>query len=136
MTEKRFVGNFYKGMLISIYDKVDDKNVNILQMVEIANQVVIENEQLKSNINIRDECIIEFQEENESLKQSLANKMDSDAWWEKKAKQRVEELEKENEELKKELDSYKPVIFESESEKGYVTLYEKNGDKDDWENII
>ena len=41
-------------------------------------------------------------------------------------------LNDENEELKKELDSYKPVIFESESEKGYVTLYEKkNGDKDD-----
>ena len=38
----------------------------------------------------------------------------------------LNELHDENVELKKELDSYKPVIFESEStENGYITLYEK-----------
>lgn len=35
------------------------------------------------------------------------------------------DLLNENEQLKQELDSYKPIIFESDSEKGYVTLYEK-----------
>ena len=42
----------------------------------------------------------------------------------------LNELINENEQLKKELDSYKPIIFESDSEKGYVTLYEKK-DGDD-----
>lgn len=42
----------------------------------------------------------------------------------------VVNLLNENEQLKKELDSYKPIIFESEStENGYITLYEKKGDK-------
>lgn len=43
-------------------------------------------------------------DENEQLKESLENKMESDAYWEQKAKERVNKLEKENEELKKDLE--------------------------------
>jgi len=46
------------------------------------------------------EMLNDFYEENEQLKQSINNLMDSNDWWEKKAKQRVQELEKENEQLK------------------------------------
>ena len=48
--------------------------------------------------------------ENEQLKQSLNNKMDSDAYWEKKAIQRIKKLENENELLKKQLEQYEAVI--------------------------
>ena len=103
------------------------------EIVDLLNKLSDEIEQLKKErltwLKSQEEleCL---SEENEQLKQSLSNKMDSDAYWEQKAKQRVKKLETENKQLKKELNSYKPLIFESE--KGYVTLYEKkNGDKDD-----
>lgn len=38
-------------------------------------------------------------------------------------------LTDENEKLKKEIDNYRPIIFESED--GYVTLYEKMSDNDE-----
>lgn len=55
MTEKRFVGNFQGKMLVSIRDKKNNCNVNILQIVEIANKLSNENEQLKStNMEMED----------------------------------------------------------------------------------
>lgn len=47
MTKRRFLGNFQGNMLVSIRDKNSNKNVNIIQIVEIANQLYNENEQLK-----------------------------------------------------------------------------------------
>lgn len=47
MTTKRFIGNFQGNMLVSINDNESNKRLNILQIVEIANQLNDENEQLK-----------------------------------------------------------------------------------------
>ena len=53
MTE-RFVGNFQGTMLVSVKDTERDCNVNILQIVEIANELAEENEILKQrNKNLK-----------------------------------------------------------------------------------
>ena len=40
MTEKRFKGNFQGKMLVSVKDTERDCNVNILQIIEIANNII------------------------------------------------------------------------------------------------
>ena len=73
--------------------------------------------ELAKSIRIYDDGYIDLNkkykkvvDENEQLKQSLTNKMDSDAYWEKKAIQRIKKLENENELLKKQLEQYEAVI--------------------------
>ena len=93
MTEKRFR-----------YDGVD-----IEDNVEMVEYAICTSEGGSKVTGLLNELV----EENEQLKQSIDNLMDSDAWWEKKAKQRVEELEKENEQLKLQLDYIQLSITEA-----------------------
>ena len=77
-------------------------------LLDLLNSLSDENEQYVTICNT-------FTKENEQLKQSIDNLMDSDAWWEKKATERVEELEKENEQLKKIIKDhleYNPILDE------------------------
>ena len=90
MTEKRFR-----------YDGVD-----IEDNVEMVEYAICTSEGGSKVTGLLNELV----EENEQLKQSIDNLMDSDAWWEKKAKQRVEELEKENEKLKTELKGMEELL--------------------------
>ena len=55
------------------------------------------------------ECLNKLHEENLKLKEYVENLVNADAHWEKKARQRVKELETENKQLKKELDKLKVV---------------------------
>ena len=78
MTEKRFRGNFQREMLVSVKDTQKDCNVNILQIIEIANVLVDENEQLKSDydtLKIQDDARKQYQKElmkeNEELKKEV-----------------------------------------------------------------
>lgn len=50
MSEKRFIGYFVGDTLVSIKDTVTNKRLNILQIVEVANKISDENEQLKDFI--------------------------------------------------------------------------------------
>lgn len=86
---------------------LDDLLTSINELVHEKEDLEKENEQLQIQIEscrnqqIRQaNKIHEILKEKEQLKQSIHNKMDSDAYWEKKAKQRVQELEKENGRLK------------------------------------
>ena len=63
-----------------------------------------------NDVMLKTNEVVELLNENEQLKQSLTNKMDSDAYWEKKAIQRIKKLENENELLKKQLEQYEAVI--------------------------
>ena len=50
MTKNRFKMNFQGEMLVSVKDTKRDCNVNILQIIKIANNLAKENEQLKNDL--------------------------------------------------------------------------------------
>lgn len=50
MTEKRFIYYYEGDLLISIKDTSNNKELNLIELVEVANDVVKENEQLKKEI--------------------------------------------------------------------------------------
>lgn len=72
----------------------------------------------------------ELIEENEQLKQSIDNLMDSDAWWGKKATERVEELEEENEQLKKNVEYWKQVALQYSNELNVNDSTKSRNDKE------
>lgn len=96
MTEKRFIGYFVGDTLVSIKDTVTNKRLNILQIVEVANKISDENEQLKQAYQtlkhrhslLHDECL-ETECDRDSLKKDVIS------------------LEKENGQLKKEKEFWK-----------------------------
>lgn len=99
MTEKRFVSNFQGKKLVSIRDNENNCNVNILQIVEIANKLSNENKQLKKSIKRQqlsnEECskyIEELVKENEQLKSTNMEMED----YLGRLEERIIELEKEN----------------------------------------
>ena len=55
--------------------------------------------------------------------QAIVDLFDGSKYWSDKATEKIKELEKENEQLKKELDCFKPLIFETDGMP--ITLYEK-----------
>ena len=60
--------------------------------------------------------------------QAIVDLYDGSKYWSDKATEKIKELEKENEQLKKELDGFKPLIFETDGMP--ITLYEKKDDGD------
>lgn len=60
---KRFVSNFQGEMLVSVRDTENNCNVNILEILEIANKLSNENEQLKSTIMEMEDYIGRIEEE-------------------------------------------------------------------------
>lgn len=58
MTEnKRFIGCFKGDMLVSIKDTITNKRLNILQIVEVANKIYDENEELKEALKSKEKVI-------------------------------------------------------------------------------
>lgn len=55
--------------------------------------------------------------------QAIVDLYDGSKYWSDKATEKIKELQDENEQLKKELESFKPIIFESDGKP--ITLYEK-----------
>ena len=77
MTEKRFNAYYQNSEIVSVHDK--GKPINIEQMVE---------------------CLNNLHEENQELRKGIDQLINDEKYWEKKAKQRVKELEEENQQLK------------------------------------
>jgi archaellum component FlaC len=82
-------------------------------------------------------------DENEQLKQSLQNKMDSDAYWEKKAKEKIKELEteikrlkKENTNLRFELDTHKHPLWSTREAERIVNEIKKENEQLKKENTF
>ena len=81
-----------------------------------------ENEQLKHECNYlqnRLDDFVNIQNENEQLKKDCSNLIDDNTEYVAE----INQMHKENEQLKKELESFKPIIFESDGKP--VTLYKK-----------
>jgi len=124
MTEKRFIDYFVGDTLVSIKDTVTNKRLNILQIVEVANKISDENEQLKQAYQtlksrhslLHDECleiecdknslkkdVISLEKENKDLKIQLQNTcMQRDEFYTgaRENANRVGKLKKENKQLK------------------------------------
>ena len=99
---KRFTGEFDKQ-----YSGVHDNGEQLtnFEVVDLLNDLSEDNEYLEKRFK-EEEWHYEHIDE------------DRDVWMYK-----CQELEKENEQLKKELESFKPIIFESDGKP--VTLYKK-----------
>lgn len=111
MTEKRFIGCFEGDMLVSIKDTVTDRQLNILQIVEIANKIYDENEQLKQAYQtlksrhslLHDECL-EAECDRDSLKKDVIS------------------LEKENENLNNVLEDFMVMLNRLQAEPNNKSL--------------
>ena len=99
MTEKRFIGCFEGDMLVSIKDTVTDRQLNILQIVEIANKIYDENEQLK----LRNKQYSMMVNGNSDLNDEIYEQL-------QKTEKALKRVCEENEKLKKEIEEHKAVI--------------------------
>ena len=107
MTEKRFTHEKWYN------ERKIKENGELFAIVDVYNQA----DKICNRLN-------ELFNENEQLKQSLKNKMDSDNYWEQKATEKIKELEEENEQLKQELSKYREIHFRNENGT-HTVLYEK-----------
>ena len=88
----------------------------------ILEPLIDELNKIQNNYNNTEKYAIKLWEENEQLKQFKEQHIEEYL----KLKTVSNELKKENEQLKKELESFRPIIFESDGKP--VTLYKKGGD--------
>lgn len=57
--------------------------------------------------------------------QAIVDLYDGSKYWSDKATEEIKELQNENEQLKKQLNAFKPIIFEDVNNRGSSILYEK-----------
>lgn len=151
MNEERFViisTNEFEGR---IYDRFDDDFLNLEQILDLLNDYEknililtmmdlpeMENMLIKQSSIIRkDEISIntmlsnmeKLEKENEQLKSERKTDLKEFSQLFKQnfaQKREINDLKKENKELQKELDSFRPVIFHT-MQRGTITLYTKGG---------